>query len=85
MSISLMTAMVIQSNEGNVRCEAIGPEVETGKWAGVVALYRGDEFHRYVLSSTATFDSPEAAVAAMEVVVAEIRAMDLESLPGRPA
>ena len=86
MSISLMTAMIIQDNEdGCVRCEALGPDLGTGKWAGVIGLYRGNEFHAALLSSPANFESPEAAIEAMEVVVAEIRAMDLKSLPGRPA
>jgi len=71
------TALVIQNEENDIRCEALGRDAKTGKWAGAVTLYHDGHLHTTLLSSEPTFESSEAAVAYMEDIVRQVRAADV--------
>lgn len=71
------TALGIQSQDNDIRCEPCGQHKDTGKWAGAVNLYHDGFFHTTLLSSQPTFDSSELAIAAMEDVVQQVRKADL--------
>ena len=57
-----------------MRCQIFGhTKKEPRKWAGEIALYNGDEYHRPILTSGAVFDSEEACLEAMRDTVKNIR------------
>ena len=70
-------ALMIQGNGDDIRCESLGQDPESGKWAGGINLYHGDSFHAMLVSSLLVFSSSEAAVADMGRIVREVRALDL--------
>jgi len=73
MSISLLTAMTIQSR--SVRCEAGGPSETHRKYIGWIML----DVPRWhpLLNTEPVYESAEDAVKAMEEVVAAVRRADL--------
>lgn len=71
------TALVIQNNDNDIRCEPYFQDKKTEKWAGAVNLYHGGFFHTTLLSSEPVFGSSEAAVAYMEDIVKQVRAADV--------
>lgn len=75
--MTLLTVLTIQEGGDNIRCEVLGQDRKTGKWAGAVNLYYEDNLHTPLLTSNAEYDSREAAVATMEDVVRQVRAIDL--------
>lgn len=77
MGLSMMSALMIQGNGDNVKCEAGGPHKETGKWAGWINLYKHGDFHTAIVSTQGIYDSKEEALKAMEALVEEVREMDL--------
>jgi hypothetical protein len=79
MPISLYTALVIQTEGNDIRCEPYRQDEATGKWAGAINLYHDGHFHTTLLSSNQIYDSSEDAVKGMEKVVAEVRAMKLQN------
>ena len=76
MGISRWTALVIQDEGNDIRCEVFGQPSEDGKFAGAVNQYHGGYLHTTLLSSKPMYNSAEQAVVAMEQVVTEIRAID---------
>lgn len=77
MGIYLITAMTIQGQGDNIVCEPLGQHRETGKWAGVINLYKGGFFHTTLLSSEPIFSTREEAISEMKEVVRLVREMDL--------
>jgi hypothetical protein len=75
--MTFYTALVIQDQDNDIRCEPYSQHKETKKWAGAVNLYRDGFFHITLLSSEPVFESSEASVAYMEDVVTQIRASNL--------
>lgn len=76
--ISKIDAAVIQTRGDDVRCEVGGPSTrpETlGKYVGWVMLYNGDEFDHPIVSTKPVFDTAEEALACVQDLVKEIRAM----------
>lgn len=74
MGISRHTAILIQSNGDDIRCEAAGPHPDTEKYGGWISLWRNDRPHiAPLVSSEYTFDTKEEAIAYMQDVVEEIR------------
>jgi len=71
------TALVIQNEDNDIRCEPYCQHKETKKWAGAVNLYHDGFFHTTLLSSEAIFESSEASVAYMKDVVQQVRAADV--------
>ena len=82
MGITRMTALTIYNQGDNIVCAAGGPSKSNGKYAGWINLNRDGEFHRYLLNTDARYDTGEEAEAAMQALVAEIRAMDEKQLLG---
>ena len=76
MGLSLLDALVIQTNGENIRCGAV-QEKPTGKWSGWVYLWRGGHIHRPVVNTNPVFESAEVAVSYMEALVKQVRGMDL--------
>ena len=75
--MTLITALTIKNNIEGIRCEPYGQDKETGKWAGAINLYHSEVFHTTLVSSNPEFESSKAAVAFMEDVVRQVRALDL--------
>ena len=71
------TAFVIQNPSNDIRCEPYSQHKKTKKWAGAINLYHDGFLHTTLVSSEATFESSEAAVAYMEDVVKQVKALDL--------
>lgn len=75
--MTLYTALVIQNEENDIRCEPYYQHKETGKWAAAINLYHNGFFHTTLLSSEPIFESSEATVAYMENVVKQVRCADV--------
>ena len=75
--MTLYTALVIQNPANDIRCEPYSQHKKTKKWAGAINLYHTESFHTTLLSSEPIFESSEAAVAYMEDVVKQVKALDL--------
>ena len=75
--MTVYTALVIKNNGDDIHCETGGQSKETGKWIGVVNLYKGEFFHTTLLSSNAVFNSKDESVTGMEKIVEQVRAMEL--------
>ncbi len=71
-----ITALVIQTNENNIRCEVYGRDVKTRKFAGAINLYRDGHLHTTLISSEFVYGSSKIAIKAMEEVVQKVRSMD---------
>ncbi|MBI2099328.1 hypothetical protein HYT45_02875 [Candidatus Uhrbacteria bacterium] len=72
--MTLYTALVIQNQGNNIRCESIGRDKKTGKWAGAINLYHDGSFHTMLVSSKPIFKSSSEAVKHMREIVRKIRA-----------
>jgi hypothetical protein len=77
--MNLLTALEIQGNGDNIRCEAGGPSTDNGKYVGWISLYRDGELHKHLLSSESIFESSKDAVQYMKNVVKEVREMKLDN------
>lgn len=75
--MTLYTALIIQNQDNDIRCEPYGQHNETKKWAGAINLYHDGIFHITLLSSEPVFESSEASVAYLENVVKQVRAADV--------
>ena len=75
--MTLYTALVIQNQDNDIRCEPYSQHKETKKWAGAVNLYHNGFFHTTLLSSEPVFESSEASVAYLENIVKQVRAADV--------
>jgi hypothetical protein len=80
MSISRITALIIQTNGDNIRAEVQGQDSTTGKYTGCIAQYKNGERHTTLASSAPTFNNREEAITAMEALIEIISKHDL-SLP----
>ena len=76
-----ITAIIIQSRGDDIRCQAGGPAKDNGKYVGWITLYRGDEYDHELVSTEPIFNTEKDAVAHMEDLVKEVRAMDLDIPP----
>lgn len=72
--ISALTAIIIQTQGENIRCDAWQDNLNK-QWVGVVDLYRDGNLHTTLLESGPLYGSREAAIQAMEEHVRKIREM----------
>jgi len=73
MSVSLLTALEIGSNDDDtIRCEA-GFDKEAQKWVGWIMYYRDGAFHKPMLNSAPIFQTEEEAVESVRRIVKDIR------------
>jgi len=77
MSVSLRTALVIQTSGNDIHCECSGQDRATEKFVGAIWLYHDGYPHELLADTDPIFDTAEIAAAKMEAAVAEIRKMDL--------
>ncbi|MFC1645060.1 hypothetical protein ACFL08_03465 [Patescibacteria group bacterium] len=68
-----ITLFIIRDDRNDIRCESLGHNENTGKWAGAVNLYKNKFFHSTLLSTGLVFDSEEEAIEHMEGVVQSVR------------
>ena len=73
MSLSMYTAMVIQTSEV---CAGSSRDFE-GKYSGEIWVMREGELHSLLLSTKAAFDDGVTAAAHMEDLIERIRDIDL--------
>ena len=67
--ITRYSALVIKSEDNDIRCEPYGQNSKTGKWSGAINLYHDDFFHTTVISSDSVFESSEESVIFMQNIV----------------
>ena len=77
--MNLLTALEIQGNGENIKCSAGGPSAKNGKYTGWISLWRDGHLHKELVSTNATFDTPEAATEYMEWVVSQVRQLELKN------
>jgi hypothetical protein len=77
MGISLITALIIKDNGDAILCQAGGPDPETGKYVGWIALDRQERGPRPLLNTQPIYATKAEAKAAMEKIVEEVRKADL--------
>jgi hypothetical protein len=76
--VSLLTAILIQHGNNDIRCEAYPENPEGTLWSGEVNLYREGSLHTTLLSSDPSHPSAEEAVTAMKSALELIRVTDLK-------
>ena len=77
MGMSRLTALIIQTNGNNIKCDAAGPSPENGKYSGWINLWKRGAFHQPLLNSEPVYESEEKAIEAMKEVVKAVRAADV--------
>ena len=77
MGITPYTALVIQGNKNNIKCESIGPGLG-GKHAGMISLYKKGNLHSPLLSTSEIYDDAESAEEAMQEIVDIILKADIK-------
>jgi len=75
--MTLYTILVIKDEENDIRCESYGRSKKNNKWAGAINLYHGGFFHTTLISSDSVFKTEDGAVAYMQEIVKQVRALDL--------
>ena len=80
MGISMLTALMIQNPDNDIRCLAGGPV--GGKWTGWISLYRDGQLHSDLLSTQPVYASKSKAVGAMKKLVEDIRSAKLDQPSG---
>lgn len=78
MGISRLSAMIIQTRGDEIKPEVLGQSGDTSKWAGALALFKGDEFDYYLVTSTYVYDTHEEALECMQSLIDKIRSPEIE-------
>jgi|AntAceMinimDraft_4_1070372.scaffolds.fasta_scaffold01637_8 hypothetical protein len=79
MGISNVTILTIQNSDNEIVCNYYGQDKETGKWSGVVYLYKNGHIHTTLFSSNCVFDTKDIAISKMKEIVEKIKKMDMNS------
>ena len=75
--MTLYTVLLIKNEENDIRCESYGRSKKNDKWVGAINLYHDGFFHTTLISSDSVFKTENGAVAYMQEIVKQVRALDL--------
>lgn len=77
--MNLLTVIEIQSNGGNIKCVATGPDASR-KYSGWIELWRDGCFHKCLVSTNPIYASDADAIKGMEAIVTAVRKLDVSEL-----
>lgn len=77
--MSRLTALAINNDGNDIRSDA-GQNKNSGLWAGCLILYRDNDFDRILINTQDIFPNKEAAIAEVDSIVQQLRAMSVAEI-----